>query len=250
MFKKALIGAVAIAMVSGVANAGEKNKLTREEGVGIGTGAAIGAIFGGPVGAMVGVMVGGIVGDSVGTAKRADLRAQQFEDQSQQLQALAQQLEQELIETRIALAKASERTGGDEMLDQLAERLNADVMFRTASSEMDEQVVTKLEDLGKLVAAHSRLEVQINGFADPRGTAEENLELSLRRADVVREALIRGGAAPEQIRVSAHGEDLTTAAKDDVEAYAWERRVTLAIRPVTAQTESAVAQTQTQTQTR
>jgi hypothetical protein len=47
----------------------------------------------------------------------------------------------------------------------------------------------------------------------------------------VREALVKGGAASEQIRLSAHGEDLTTAAKGDLEAFAWERRVSLAIRP-------------------
>ena len=227
MFKKALIGAIAIALSSGVANAGE-NKLTKEEGVGMGTGAAIGAVVGGPIGAVVGLFVGGVMGDNIGMAKRADLHAQS--------------LEQQLIDTRVALAKASERTGGDEMLDQLASRLNADVMFRTASVDIDSEVAAKLEDLGKLVAAHTQLEVQINGFADPRGTPEENLELSLRRADAVREALIRGGAAPEQIRLTAHGEDLTTAAKDDVEAYAWERRVTLAIRPVTTSPDSAVAQ--------
>jgi outer membrane protein OmpA-like peptidoglycan-associated protein len=72
--------------------------------------------------------------------------------------------------------------------------------------------------------------VQLNGFADPRGNPEENLKLSALRAEAVREALISGGADPAQIALSAHGEDLTTAAKDDVEAYAWERRVSLAIR--------------------
>ncbi|MBB6095784.1 outer membrane protein OmpA-like peptidoglycan-associated protein [Povalibacter uvarum] len=229
MFKKALIGAVAIALSTGVANAGE-NKFTKEEGVGMGSGAAIGAVVGGPIGAFVGLMVGGILGDSVGTAKRADLHAKQ--------------LEQELIDTRVALAKASESTGGDEMLDRLAEQLHADVMFRTGSSDIDSQVAAKLEALGALLAAHGQLEIQLNGFADPRGTPEQNLELSLRRADAVREALIRGGVTPEQIRLSAHGEDLTTAAKDDIEAYAWERRVSLAIRPVGASSESAVAQAQ------
>lgn len=227
MFKKALIGAVAIALSSGVASAGE-NKFTKEEGVGMGGGAAIGAVVGGPIGAFVGLMVGGIVGDSVGTAKRADLHAKQ--------------LEQELIDTRIALSQASERSGGDTMLDQLAEQLHADVMFRTNSAEIDERVAAKLEALGKLLAAHSQLEVQLNGFADPRGTPEQNLELSLARADAVREALIRGGVAPEQIRLAAHGEDLTTAAEDDVEAYAWERRVSLALRPVPAASQAAVAQ--------
>ena len=59
------------------------------------------------------------------------------------------------------------------------------------------------------------------------------------RASAVRDALINGGASPEQIRISAHGEDLTTAPKDDLEAYAWERRVSISIRPTSA---AAVAQ--------
>ena len=243
MFKKVLIGAVAVAMASGAAHASE-NKLTKSEGVGMGAGAAVGALVGGPIGAFVGLMVGGVMGDSIGTAKEAELRAQSYEVRAQEYERHAQQLEQELIDTRIALAKASERTGGDDMLDQLAQKLQADVMFRTNSAEVDEVVVGKLEELGKLLATQARLEVQLNGFADPRGTPEQNLVLSQKRAEVVREALIRGGASPEQIRVAAHGEDLTTAAKDDVEAYAWERRVSLAIRPIGATSEAAVAQTQ------
>jgi outer membrane protein OmpA-like peptidoglycan-associated protein len=83
--------------------------------------------------------------------------------------------------------------------------------------------------------------VQLHGFADPRGRSEENLKLSALRAEAVRAALIGGGADPAQIAISAHGEDLTTAAKDDVEAYAWERRVSLAIRPVG---EASVARTE------
>lgn len=217
MLKKSLIAAVAIAMSSGAAHAAEQNTYTKEEGVGGLTGAAAGALVGGPVGAAAGFMIGSIFGDSVGATKRANRRAQR--------------LEQELIDTRIALEQASERTGGDEMLDELARRLHADVMFRTGKAELDAQVILKLAELGKLLGEHSQMEVQLHGFADPRGTAEENLELSLLRANAVREALIDGGAMPEQIQLAAHGEDLTTAASGDVEAYAWERRVTLSIRP-------------------
>ena len=163
MMKKTLIAAVAIAMSCGVAHAGE-NKLTKQEGTGMLTGAAAGAIVGGPIGAVVGLFFGGIIGDSVGTAQRADLRAQA--------------LEKELMETRLALSKASERTEGEQMLDALAERLHADVMFRTGGAELDQQVVEQLSELGKLLATHSQLEVQLHGFADPRGTPEQNLELS------------------------------------------------------------------------
>jgi outer membrane protein OmpA-like peptidoglycan-associated protein len=224
MFKKALLGAVALALSASSAYAGE-NKLTKEEGAGMFTGAAAGAIVGGPVGAVVGLFVGGIVGDSVGTAKRADQRAQVLED--------------ELVDTRLALSKASEAAGEDQLLAALAERLHADVMFRTGSADLDEQVAAKLGEIGKLLADHQTLEVQLHGFADPRGNTEENLQLSALRAEAVRAALIGGGADPAQIALAAHGEDLTTAAKDDVEAYAWERRVSLSIRPID---DAAVAQ--------
>lgn len=218
MFRQVLIGAVALALTANVANAGE-NKFTKEEGAGLLTGAAAGAIVGGPVGAFVGLMIGGIVGDSVGTAKRAEQQAQVLED--------------ELVETRLALARASEQSGHeDTMLSALAERLHADVMFRTGSADMEQDVVTKLGEIGKLLASHQQLEVQLHGFADPRGPSEENLKLSALRAEAVRAALIGGGADPTQIAIAVHGEDLTTAPKDDVEAYAWERRVSLAIRPV------------------
>lgn len=226
MFKKALIGAVALALSVNVTNAAE-NKLTKEEGVGLFGGAAVGAIVGGPVGAFAGLMIGGIFGDSVGTTKRAEKKAQMLED--------------ELVETRLALAQASERSGDDALLGALAERLHADVMFRTASAGMDQEVIAKLGEIGKLLAAHQQLEVQLHGFADPRGSSDENLKLSALRAEAVRAALIDGGADPTQIAVAAHGEDLTTAAKDDAEAYAWERRVSLSIRPVG---DASVARTQ------
>jgi len=228
MFKKVLIGAVAVALASGTAYAGE-NKLTKEEGAGMATGAATGAIVGGPIGAMVGLMIGGVIGDNFGAVKRSEKAAT----------LRADELQQELVDTRIALAKASERTGGDEMLDALAARLHADVMFRTGTSELDVDVQKKVGDLGQMLGAHPQLEIQLHGFADPRGKSETNQELSLARADAVREALVSGGAAPEQIRISAHGEDLTTAPKDDLEAYAWERRVSISIRPTSP---AAVAQ--------
>jgi outer membrane protein OmpA-like peptidoglycan-associated protein len=242
MINKALIAAIAIAMGCGTAQAGTtstkaQGEFIKEAGKGMLTGAAAGAAIGGPVGAAVGFMVGAVMGDSFGTAKHA---AKQAEMRAQVAEAHSQSLEKDLLDTRLALAKASERTGGDEMLDALAERLHADVLFRTAAADLDAPVATQLQELGKLLSSHSQLEIELHGFADPRGNPEKNIELSLLRANAVREALIEGGAAPEQIQVKAYGEDLSTAPKGDLEAYAWERRVSVAIRP-TGQV--AVAQT-------
>lgn len=234
MSNKVLIAAMGLAMAqalalgTGTGAQAADNKFTKEEGTGMLSGAAAGAVVGGPIGAAVGFMFGGILGDSIGSAKRADLRASQLE---RELQDTRMTLEQELHETRQALAQASERRGGDEMLEALAARLHADVMFRTNTATIAPEVVDKLEELGRLLAVHAGMQVQLHGFADPRGSAEKNLELSMQRAIAVREALMKGGAAPEQIRVSAHGEDLATAREGDLEAYAWERRVSLSIRP-------------------
>jgi len=220
MIKRTLIAAIAMTLTAGAVQA-DDNKLSKPEGAGMLTGAAAGAIVGGPIGAFVGLMIGGIVGNGVDHAQAAERRAQNIED--------------ELLETRRELALASQREDSDALFAALSQSMRSDVLFKTSSSQVEISVQEQLAELGKLLAAHPRLAIQLHGFADPRGKSEQNLELSLQRADVVREALLSGGAAADQIQVSAHGEDLTTAANNDVEAYAWERRVSLVIQPNASQ---------------
>lgn len=233
MFKKALVSAVTLALAANAAQASE-SPFPKEEGAGLITGAAVGAIVGGPIGAFAGSMIGGIIGDHVGIAKRAEKQVRTLEHQ-------ARALEEELALTRKALSRADEQNGKDTMFGALAERLRTDVLFRTGSAELDAHTAAQLAELGRLMATHPQLKVQLDGFADPRGSNEDNLKLSALRAEAVRAALIAGGVDPAQIAVSAHGEDLAVAAQDDLEAYAWERRVSLSIRPLG---DSAVAQTQ------
>jgi outer membrane protein OmpA-like peptidoglycan-associated protein len=215
MFKKTLIAAIALTLTAGAVHADEK--LSKPQGAGMLTGAAAGAVVGGPIGAFVGLMIGGIVGDSVGQAQRADRRAQSIEE--------------ELLQTRRELAQVSQRENDDVMFAALAQSMRSQVLFKTGSVILDVPTQDQLAQLGKLLAAHPDLAIQLHGFADPRGGSPQNLELSRQRAGMVREALLFGGATPEQIELSAHGEELTTAAKNDIEAYAWERRVSLVIQP-------------------
>jgi outer membrane protein OmpA-like peptidoglycan-associated protein len=220
MIKKALLAAIALTSTTGAAHA-DDGRLSKPEGAGMLTGAAAGAIVGGPVGAFVGLMVGGIIGSGVDHAQQAEHRAQTIED--------------ELLETRRELAQAGQRADADALFAALSQSMRTEVLFKTRSAQLEMSMQEQLAEFGKLLAGHPRLTVRLHGFADPRGKPESNLQLSLRRAEVVREALLSGGAAAEQVEVSAHGEELTTAAKNDVEAYAWERRVSLVILPNTSQ---------------
>ena len=161
---------------SGAAHAGE-NKFTKEEGTGLATGAVAGAIVGGPVGAMIGLMVGGTVGDSIGT----------HEARREEAIVRADQLQQELVDTRIALAKASERTGGDEMLDALAARLHADVMFRTGTAELEGDVRPSSQSSASCSARIRSSKSSCTASPIRAATSEKNLELSIARASAVRE---------------------------------------------------------------
>jgi len=207
--------AIAAVLALGCASANADNTFKKETGVGMATGAAMGAVVGGPIGAAVGFMVGTIVGDSVGIANIADKHAKSVET--------------ELADVRVALSQAQAQAATEPMFSDLAQRLHANVMFRTNSAELSDEANTAIKQLGQVMSSYPSIELELHGFADPRGKSNANLLLSQARAEAVREALINGGAKPEQIRLTAHGADLATAQSGDTEAYAWERRVSIAI---------------------
>jgi len=197
---------------------------SKEQKIGMVSGAVTGALIGGPFGAGVGFIVGTIAGIHAEKVRATAKKATSLEGQ------LAS-VEQELSAAKASLNAAAEKSGEDPMLTQLAQRLRADVLFRTASAELDADASSKLGDLATVLANYPKLIIEIDGYADPRGKAGENFELSQQRASAVRAALIVGGAKPESIRVTAHGEQLSTAIKGDMDAYSWERRVSLSVLP-------------------
>jgi outer membrane protein OmpA-like peptidoglycan-associated protein len=220
---KTIAVAVALALGSTSVQATEASKNpSKEQKIGMVSGTVTGALIGGPFGAAVGFIVGTVAGVHAEKVRATAKKATMLEGQLATTQ-------DELISVQAALAKAAEKSGEDPMLAQLAQRLRADVLFRTASAELDPAASSKLADLAAVLASYPGLQIEIDGYADPRGKAGENYELSQQRASAVRAALIVGGAQPDSIRIAAHGEQLSTAAKDDMEAYAWERRVSLSV---------------------
>jgi len=191
---------------------------TRVAGTGLATGAVAGALIGGPPGAVLGLAVGGFIGDRVEAKLQADARSARREGELIELRAQLAQLEQEAADAaRIA------------HLGELAERLRADVFFRTGSAELESAVEDQLAALGAVLARLPGLAIDLHGFADPRGSDTFNRQLSEQRVAAVQGALERGGTPAGSVRVSAHGASLSTAPLGDLEAYAWERRVSIAL---------------------
>jgi outer membrane protein OmpA-like peptidoglycan-associated protein len=225
MSNKWLIGAMSVVLVAGAATA--KEQLEKEHKAGMMTGAAMGAVAGGPVGAAFGLIVGAIGGDFASGKRIAEERSAALQIETENLQAQLEQTQQQLLSLS---QREVDSSFADALFTSLAERLHGDVLFRTGSAELDPAMAQRLSELGALVAQQRSIKVEVDGFADPRGKKDANQQLSEARANAVREALIQGGLEPERIQVAAHGETRSTALSGDEEAYAWERRVSVAIR--------------------
>lgn len=197
----------------------------RAEDVGIVTGLAVGAAAGGPIGAMIGAAAGGLMGDRYhkSEAERARLAAN-------------------LTELNGSLAQS--RTYGAQLEHTLSavDAVGMDVSFRTDDTSIKVEDMGPLLKLGALAATVPDAKLRVAGFADPRGDAAYNEELSQRRAEAVAAALLAGGMTRERLIIEAHGASESTSAAGDLDAYALERRVTVRLeRGVSVAAASATA---------
>lgn len=65
----------------------------------------------------------------------------------------------------------------------------------------------------------------VDGFTDSVGSEEYNIKLSRRRAEAVRQALIKGGIKADQLEVRAFGEEYPKCTNETTEGRACNRRV-------------------------
>lgn len=68
-----------------------------------------------------------------------------------------------------------------------------DVLFDTGKSELKSGASRKLDQLAQFLAAHPERRVQVDGFTDSVGPDAYNEDLSRRRADAVKSALLSRG---------------------------------------------------------
>jgi len=83
---------------------------------------------------------------------------------------------------------------------------------------------TKLDRKLQLLQAHPRLEIQIAGNCDERGSVEYNLALGERRAAAAKRYLVAHGIAATRIAVVSYGEERPVDPGHTEEAWAKNRR--------------------------
>ncbi len=106
-------------------------------------------------------------------------------------------------------------------------------LFKHDSSDLGPDSLPILRQIALLAQKFPDYTLVITGYTDATGTADYNLRLSQRRADAVREWLVRN-AKIASVRVESRGrgmEDLVVDAERSVEEQAPNRRVEVMLKP-------------------
>jgi outer membrane protein OmpA-like peptidoglycan-associated protein len=104
-----------------------------------------------------------------------------------------------------------------------------DVLFDTGRSELNPGAGRKLDQLAQFLSEHKERRVQIDGFTDSVGPDAYNEELSRRRADAVKSALLVRGIDASRISTQGYGKAFPVANNTDSGGRQLNRRVEVVI---------------------
>lgn len=104
-----------------------------------------------------------------------------------------------------------------------------DVLFDTGKAELNSGAARKLDQLSQFLTDHPDRRLQIDGFTDSVGTDSYNLDLSQRRADAVRGALLTRGIDSSRIGTQGYGKAFPVANNTDSGGRQLNRRVEVVI---------------------
>ena len=189
---------------------------------GAGIGAILGQVIGGDtegtlLGAGIGAVVGGIAGNQIGAymdAQERDLREALSASEAASVQRITQ------------VRAGTEAEGLQRSLDLLTATFKSEVLFDFDSAILKPGAYTELERVAEVLKKYPQTTMRVEGHTDSSGSEDYNLDLSEKRAEAVKTALIQLGIDESRIESMGFGETQPVSSDD-----AMNRRVTIVIKP-------------------
>jgi outer membrane protein OmpA-like peptidoglycan-associated protein len=199
-----------------------RQKASKPETTGVLSGLAIGAAAAGPIGAIAGAAAGGWLGDRLHREKQL---AQSLSGELKSQLTERSRMSSEIERLNTALARADAQLTDLRASSIPLNELAANVHFRTRDSSLEAPDHDQLRQLGAVLAERTDRVVYVTGYADARGAAGYNFELSTARAEAVADAMVEGGLARGQVVVVGAGAPASSDCLRDADRCALERRV-------------------------
>jgi len=98
------------------------------------------------------------------------------------------------------------------------------IFFAWNSAELQPESFAELNKLLSFMRENPSVRIEVSGHTDNTGSPEYNLKLSLNRAKVVADYLIKNGMDPSRIVAKGYGEKQPVAQNDTEEGRALNRR--------------------------
>ena len=105
----------------------------------------------------------------------------------------------------------------------------SDVLFNVDRAELSAEGMRTAQKLADVLLQEPQSVVLIEGFTDSTGTSSHNLELSQRRAESVRNALIGLGVKSDKVATRGYGEAYPVASNGDAGSRQLNRRVEIVL---------------------
>lgn len=220
------IVAIAILGLAGSQALAVERDTVAEEKKGALIGTVIGAAVGGPFGAGVGAIVGGgVLGKMVGLHRINDELDQELSRTEAEYRKTRLNMTREVARLEQALNRS------EKAREALATAPELPIQFRTNSSAIEQHYQDQLQEIAALLADRPDVQIKLSGFADRRGSADYNQQLSEARVQEVKQYLTSHGVSVRQIAAQAYGESRPVAEEESAENNFFDRRVVMKFVP-------------------
>lgn len=183
------------------------------------------------------------IAEQVSALREAEKAIEQAERERRevQLEARTAEAERAAASARESEGRADEATRRAEELAERVRELEAeqterglvltlgDVLFDVGRAELMPGAYGEVDDLVRFLTEYPNRNVLIEGFTDNTGSVSTNLDLSQRRADAVRQALIQRGISDRRIRTRGYGIEYPIAPNNTAAGRQRNRRVEIVI---------------------
>ncbi|MGR5239077.1 OmpA family protein [Vibrio alfacsensis] len=110
-----------------------------------------------------------------------------------------------------------------------SEKMQVRVLFANDSDQIEPVFQRQIQQLSEFLKEYPTTSIELQGYASKTGSSAHNLDLSERRANKVRNALLNYGISADRIRIIGFGDThLATEGTDEV-SHALNRRVTASV---------------------